>query len=122
MNENSTVISRDYRIGARAQYKCAEGSRIDGLTDRQCLSTGFWQGSSPTCTYVDCGSLPNIDHGRVKFSRTTFNATAEYSCDKDYTIVGDKIRYCLGNGSWSGEESRCFYSHCGAPGLQTKTN
>ncbi|XP_017487833.1 PREDICTED: CUB and sushi domain-containing protein 3-like [Rhagoletis zephyria] len=110
--ENSTVIRSDHRIGNSIAYQCSSGCRLDGLEKRLCQSNGFWQGEAPKCTYVDCGPLKSIAHGRVSFIRTDFNATATYSCNGDYTLVGSEHRHCLGNGSWSGEEPKCFYSHC----------
>lgn len=112
INENSTVIRSDYRIGNSIKYKCAEGCRIDGLEQRLCQSNGFWEGIAPKCTFVDCGPLNIIQHGSVGYIRTDFNASATYTCSRDYTLVGNEQRFCLGNGSWSGMEPKCYYSHC----------
>lgn len=114
INENSTVVRNDVRnrVSNSIVYKCSEGSRQDGLEKRLCQSNGFWEGEAPKCTYVDCGPLNSIPHGRVSFVRSDFNATATYSCNRDYTLVGSEHRYCLGNGSWSDQEPKCFYSHC----------
>ncbi len=114
-NENSTIIEKDYRVGKTISYQCPVGNRLDGTAQRVCQSNGFWQNSPPTCSYVNCGSLPNIINGKVEFvneSRTTFNATAKYSCDENYSLVGNTTRICLGNGSWSGSQPKCLYSWC----------
>lgn len=112
VNENATIIKSDYRISSTVTYSCAEGCRLDGLEKRTCLSNGFWEGRAPKCTYVNCGPLESIEHGRVSYDRTNFNATATYSCSRDYALVGQDKRRCLGNGTWSGKEPRCYYSHC----------
>ena len=106
------MIRSDYRIGNSIKYKCAEGCRIDGLEQRLCQSNGFWEGIAPKCTFVDCGPLNIIQHGSVGYIRTDFNASATYTCSRDYTLVGNEQRFCLGNGSWSGMEPKCYYSHC----------
>lgn len=114
-NENSTIIEKDYRVGKTINYQCPVGNRLDGAAQRICQSNGFWQYSPPSCAFVDCGPLTNIVHGKVEFvneSRTTFNATAKYSCDENYSLVGNTTRTCLGNGSWSGNEPKCLYSWC----------
>ena len=105
-------MKSDYRISSIITYKCAEGCRLDGLDKRLCQSNGFWQGEAPKCKYLECGPLDIIQHGRVSYTRMDFNATAIYQCNRDYTLVGDEHRYCLGNGSWSGVAPMCFYSHC----------
>ncbi|CAG2104634.1 unnamed protein product, partial [Medioppia subpectinata] len=135
-NENTTIIDKDYRVGQTVSYQCPVGSRLDGSAQRLCQSNGFWQHSAPTCQYVNCGSLPHIPHGRhsaptcqyvncgslphiphgrvefVNNSRTTFNASARYSCDENYTLVGNNTRVCEGNSTWSGIEPKCLYSWC----------
>ncbi|KAH9415308.1 C-type lectin (CTL) or carbohydrate-recognition domain (CRD) [Dermatophagoides pteronyssinus] len=115
INENSTIIKNDFRIGNIITYQCAQGCRLDGLQKRFCQSNGFWQGDAPTCVYVDCGPLQTISKGHVNYLRTDFNASATYSCIRDYALVGTETRYCLGNGSWSDQEPKCMYSLCTQP-------
>lgn len=113
--ENTTVLENDYRIGKEITYKCPVGYTIDGVDKRKCLPNGFWSDSPPTCRFVDCGPLSDINRGRVILvnSRTSYNATALYVCDRDYTLVGNETRACLSNGSWSGvEPPKCMYSWC----------
>ncbi|KAI1288488.1 CUB and sushi domain-containing protein 3 [Halotydeus destructor] len=113
--ENSTILEFDYRIGRDITYRCPTGYKVDGNETRKCQADGFWSSVAPSCQYVDCGVIPDISKGRVVFlndSRTSFNATALYKCDRDYTLVGNETRVCLGNGSWSGSEPKCLYSWC----------
>ena len=114
-NENTTIVEKDFRVGQVIRYECPVGHMVDGDESRTCLPDGFWSGSAPTCRYVNCGSLNDIPRGRVILlndSRTSFNATAKIICEKDYTLVGNETRTCLGNGSWSGEAPKCMYSWC----------
>ena len=102
-------------MGKSISYQCPIGYRLDGAAQRVCQNNGFWQHSAPTCHYVDCGALNHIPHGKVELvnnSRTTFNASARYSCDENYSLVGNETRVCLGNGTWSGSEPKCLYSWC----------
>lgn len=113
--ENSTIVERDYRVGREITYRCPVGHKVDGNETRKCMSDGFWSGSAPPCKFVDCGVLPDIHRGRVVFlndSRTSYNATVQYICDRDFTLVGNETRVCLGNGSWSDSTPRCLYSWC----------
>lgn len=58
---------------------------------------------------VNCGRLSNINFGHVTYpeGRTTYNATALYTCDENYTLVGDEVRICSDDGKWNGSEPRC---------------
>lgn len=113
--ENSTIVERDYRVGREINYQCPVGHSIDGNETRKCLSDGFWSGAPPGCKFVDCGVLPDINRGRVLFmnnSRTSFNATAMYICENDFSLVGNVTRTCLSNGTWSDTTPKCLYSWC----------
>lgn len=113
--ENTTISGTDFRVGQTVHYSCPIGHMVDGSESRACQVDGFWSSAAPACKYVNCGPLSDIPRGRVMLlneSRTSFNASARYSCDKDYTLVGNETRTCLGNGSWSGQVPKCLYSWC----------
>ncbi|KAK9882914.1 hypothetical protein WA026_023762 [Henosepilachna vigintioctopunctata] len=115
--ENTTIIGNDYGIGSTIQYKCPEGHMLVGQPSRRCLNNGAWSGGPPSCRYVNCGSLPEIDNGFVtlKESRTTFGAQAIYTCKDNYTLVGNKMRECDENGVWSGKTPECLFTWCQDP-------
>ena len=46
-------------------------------------------------------------YGDVNVPETTFQAVATYSCISGYSLVGDSIRTCQANGSWSGQIPQC---------------
>ena len=56
---------------------------------------------------VDCGSLEDPDNGQVDFSNTTFESTANYTCDLGYSLNGNSSRTCEANGNWSGDQPSC---------------
>ncbi len=111
--------------GTVATYTCVTGYSVDGtasatMTTRNCLTSGEWSGSNPTCqrelsyanpcyyslsvsvTAVNCGSLGNPTNGAVDTSSgTTFNQVATYSCIPGYMISGATTRICQASGSWS---------------------
>ena len=65
---------------------------------------------SPLAADVNCGPLDGIDNGRMQLadSRTTFNATARYSCAENYTLVGAADRLCTARGTWEPSEPKCL--------------
>ncbi|PRD21392.1 UNVERIFIED_CONTAM: Sushi, von Willebrand factor type A, EGF and pentraxin domain-containing protein 1 [Trichonephila clavipes] len=107
--ENSTILEKDFRLGQSVTYQCPTGNKVVGDRIRRCESSGFWSGSAPSCEFVDCGTLKNINFGKVTYAddRTTYNATAMYVCDENYTLVGSGTRRCAEDGKWNGTEPRC---------------
>lgn len=122
IEENTTISENDYRIGKFVTYQCPVGHMVMGERRRICGSDGFWTSSAPTCKYVNCGPLLNIKNGNVNLleSRTTFNATAVYSCDQNHTLMGNQTRVCASDGQWSGEEPQCLFNFC--PFIKPPTN
>ncbi|KFM61407.1 CUB and sushi domain-containing protein 3, partial [Stegodyphus mimosarum] len=120
--ENSTVLEKDFRLGQSVVYHCPTGNKVVGDRVRRCESNGFWSGTAPTCQYVQCGDLKDINFGKVIYpeKRTTYNATAVYICEENYTLVGDGVRRCTEDGTWNGTEPRCEYHWC--PSLKVPTN
>ena len=47
----------DCLVGEKVEYKCAEGFKLQGTSNRTCESGGTWSGQAPTCVYVQCGQL-----------------------------------------------------------------
>lgn len=117
--ENSTIIERDFRVGRSITYRCPLGWAVVGAeSSRACLPTGFWNGTAPSCKYVDCGSLgTGLENGHIHYangSRTDYNSTAVYLCDDNFTLVGARSRTCQENGTWSHSDNvgKCLYKWC----------
>ncbi|XP_044588526.1 sushi, von Willebrand factor type A, EGF and pentraxin domain-containing protein 1 isoform X2 [Cotesia glomerata] len=126
--ENTTIIGTKKAIGSVIQYVCPDGYMLIGNESRVCEVDGFWSGKPPTCKYVDCGTLPELDNGEVKLvnKRTTYGAIADYGCKDNYTLVGDTSRRCGDGGIWSGHQPKCLFDWCPEPpeingGLVIKT-
>ncbi|XP_037529737.1 CUB and sushi domain-containing protein 3 isoform X2 [Rhipicephalus sanguineus] len=112
--ENSTTTGRDYRVGQEVVYECPTGSLLVGTASRKCATSGFWTGAAPSCKYLDCGAPDPVDNGRIVLlhGRTTYNATVEYVCDTNYTLVGQPRRICGPEGRWNGTKPSCLQSYC----------
>ena len=121
-----------FRIGSNLIFNCQRGYRLDGKPTKVCDSTGEWIGETPQCTcnedsswdssilgtnwlcwtlisVVDCGAPGSIAHGQVSliYNGTFFGASAQYSCDENYTLEGIGKLMCLENGTWSGSAPVC---------------
>ena len=56
---------------------------------------------------VDCGMLSAPENGLLSTENTTFGSLVIYSCIEGYNIMGDEMRMCLENGSWSRHDPVC---------------
>ena len=61
---------------------------------------------------ISCGDLPTPPNGNKIGTLTSYGATAIFSCNTGYTLVGSRVRECMANGLWSGAEVRCL-GRCG---------
>ena len=57
---------------------------------------------------ISCGDLGMPANGRKIGTQTTFGATAIFTCDTGFMLVGSTVRECLSSGLWSGAETRCL--------------
>ncbi|KAB5530866.1 hypothetical protein PHYPO_G00134270 [Pangasianodon hypophthalmus] len=64
---------------------------------------------------ISCGDLGTPPNGNKIGTLTVFGATAIFSCNTGYTLVGSRVRECMANGLWSGSEVQCLAGHCGSP-------
>lgn len=56
---------------------------------------------------VECGNLPEISNGFLSMTKSTFSGKVTYGCQSEYGLVGNHIRVCQANGSWSGYSPYC---------------
>lgn len=47
--QNTTVSGRNYTIGASITYSCPSGHALIGNGTRECLKSGVWNNTAPTC-------------------------------------------------------------------------
>ena len=68
-------------------------------------------------TAIECPALTDVTNGAIVYTSDTtapynFGTTATHSCNSGYSLVGDKIRTCGGDGSnltgeWDLSEPTC---------------
>ena len=58
---------------------------------------------------VVCGTLsgPTKFNGQVTQTGIVLGSTAAYTCDTDYSLVGNATRECQADGNWSGAAAIC---------------
>lgn len=62
----------------------------------------------PLIAVISCGELPTPPNGKKIGTQTTFGATAIFTCNSGYILVGSTVRECLASGLWSGTETHCL--------------
>ncbi|XP_036084876.1 CUB and sushi domain-containing protein 1 isoform X1 [Rousettus aegyptiacus] len=103
--------------GAQVLLSCSPGYYLEGGRLVQCQANGAWSlgEDRPRCRVISCGSLSCPPNGNKIGTLTTYGATAIFTCNTGYTLVGSHVRECLADGLWSGAETRCLAGHCGSP-------
>ncbi|XP_055077528.1 complement factor H-like [Periophthalmus magnuspinnatus] len=79
--------------------------RDGSSTQLQCLRSGQWSSTFPTCTNTkNCGPPPPLENGDFLASGQTFrqNSRVRYQCQAVYVMEGEPYKTCL-NGEWTGE-------------------
>nr|XP_048312083.1 CUB and sushi domain-containing protein 1 [Myodes glareolus] len=103
--------------GAQVLLSCSPGYFLQGQRLLQCQANGTWntEEDRPRCKVISCGSLSFPPNGNKIGTLTVYGATAIFTCNTGYTLVGSHVRECMANGLWSGSETRCLAGHCGSP-------
>ena len=59
----------------------------------------------------NCGreDIPNPENGQVTADATTLGSVATFTCNTNFTLVGDEMRTCESSG-WSGRNPSCGIS------------
>ncbi|KAF3707384.1 CUB and sushi domain-containing protein 3 CUB and sushi multiple domains protein 3 [Channa argus] len=111
------VNGSHYEYRTRIVFTCDPGYYRLGPAHIQCLPNGVWswRNERPHCQIISCGELSSPPNGKKIGTQTTFGATAIFTCDPGFMLVGSAVRECLSSGLWSGTETRCLAGHCGIP-------
>ncbi|KAM5264090.1 CUB and sushi domain-containing protein 1 [Ctenodactylus gundi] len=104
-------------FGAQVLLSCSPGHALEGQRLLLCQANGTWSTGDqrPRCRVISCGSLSSPPNGNKIGTLTVYGATAIFTCNTGYTLVGSHVRECLASGLWSGSETRCLAGHCGSP-------
>ncbi|XP_016814233.2 CUB and sushi domain-containing protein 2 isoform X3 [Pan troglodytes] len=111
------IFETQYQFQAQLMLICDPGYYYTGQRVIRCQANGKWSlgDSTPTCRIISCGELPIPPNGHRIGTLSVYGATAIFSCNSGYTLVGSRVRECMANGLWSGSEVRCLAGHCGTP-------
>ncbi|XP_023131571.2 CUB and sushi domain-containing protein 1 [Amphiprion ocellaris] len=96
---------------------CDPGYYYRGQRVIRCQANSTWNypDPRPVCDIISCGDLGTPPNGNKIGTLTVYGATAIFSCNTGYTLVGSRVRECMSNGLWSGTQVQCLAGHCGTP-------
>ncbi|XP_021968417.1 sushi, von Willebrand factor type A, EGF and pentraxin domain-containing protein 1 isoform X1 [Folsomia candida] len=118
------VAKDDYLVGSTLMYRCSKPGYFleSGDSTRICQQNGLWNGTCPSCKFVDCGDEPlknKIENGEIILpgnNSTYYGAKIMYKCITGFTFSeGQETRTCTREGKWSGAEPKCLNSICPDP-------
>uniref|UniRef100_A0A8C9Q1H6 Sushi domain-containing protein n=1 Tax=Spermophilus dauricus TaxID=99837 RepID=A0A8C9Q1H6_SPEDA len=94
-------IMTDFLFGSTIQFSCSKGYVLIGSTNSQCEVQGSeveWSDPLPECVIVKCESPPEISNGRHSGGDEdlyTFGSSVTYSCDPNFSLIGNATIYCM---------------------------
>uniref|UniRef100_A0A8C5CBQ3 CUB and Sushi multiple domains 2 n=1 Tax=Gadus morhua TaxID=8049 RepID=A0A8C5CBQ3_GADMO len=123
---NGSILGQDFTLGARAQYQCNPGFRLQGpiTTSVVCQESGRWSAieAPPRCMPGSCQDISHsaVDHGRWRLiygTQNQYDAIMMLICDLGYYYRGRRVIRCQANSTWDYPDPRpaCKTGHCGNP-------
>ncbi|KAI8515762.1 hypothetical protein Bbelb_065750 [Branchiostoma belcheri] len=92
--------------GDMANFTCEPGYKLVGTSSLTCLSDGTWNGTSPTCTAVQCPPLSHPNNGFMG-GNNSYGDVVNFTCEPGYKLVGTSSLTCLSDGTWDGTSPTC---------------
>ncbi|XP_078493961.1 complement factor B-1 [Ciona intestinalis] len=127
---NATLQYSGEGLGRVANYICDSGFyRSSGSYARRCTGAGTWDGTSPTCTRVECPdpseAIGMTDGYIADWVGGPYYPGQQFTfeCPSGYRLIGSPVRSCQNNGRWSGVPNACDNRHrtgevrCSHPGI-----
>nr|CAB3266741.1 sushi, von Willebrand factor type A, EGF and pentraxin domain-containing protein 1-like [Phallusia mammillata] len=96
-------------------YSCESGFRLIGNNVTSCKSDETWTNpQTPTCQRIRCSeSITAPTHGTLKCTNEDkFGSKCTFSCDKGYSLEGEKVLTCNEKGNWDQTSPTCRRISC----------
>ena len=113
--QHGRIDYKDLKLGSVVRYMCNDGYSLEGIEVRRCLTNLSWTGQEPACEPVECGEPEDVENGMKAYTGTNFQSTVTYTCITGYILIGDQIRTCQSDRSWSASKPSCEIVQCDKP-------
>ncbi|KAH1171610.1 hypothetical protein KIL84_007228, partial [Mauremys mutica] len=113
------VVNNSYPVGTELKYSCRSGYTLaPGKSPLvTCLANSTWSADPEFCVGKPCKPL-ELENGRVDFTDLLFGATANFSCNEGYRLIGTTSAKCVDSGNgvdWDKELPHCQAIPCLPP-------
>uniref|UniRef100_A0A3B3C1I0 Sushi domain-containing protein n=1 Tax=Oryzias melastigma TaxID=30732 RepID=A0A3B3C1I0_ORYME len=115
----SPIISR-VKSGEKLNVFCISGYEPEGQYEIECLDTGLWSSTFPTCTSLPC-NVPQLGPGLSTspiIPRVKSGGKLNVFCNSGYELEGANEIECLDTGLWSSTFPTCTKT-CEMPDIPT---
>ncbi|XP_064626004.1 sushi, von Willebrand factor type A, EGF and pentraxin domain-containing protein 1-like [Lineus longissimus] len=109
---NARMSSTEHAFEDEVSFECETGYNLVGVDSLKCLATGSWSNTPPFCERITCPPPDDITGGHMRGNMYYYNMTVEYDCIQGHRLVGEKIRYCQEDATWSGATPSCDVITC----------
>ncbi|KAI5628503.1 sushi, von Willebrand factor type A, EGF and pentraxin domain-containing protein 1 isoform X5 [Silurus asotus] len=118
LNKTNSTLNNTFPHGSEVTLECAAGHVKYQGSDVITCNNGEWNKQELSCKVINCGKPPEIPHS-INFSNLTkeileYKDKIEYSCEAEYTLVGNKFVVCQKDGKYS-SLPQCKAINCGKP-------
>ncbi|KAK7812505.1 hypothetical protein U0070_020785 [Myodes glareolus] len=93
-------ITTDLFLGSTVDFSCGKGYLLMGSATSRCVVQGKgvdWSDPLPECVIVTCESPPDISNGKHSGRDEdlyTYGSSVTYSCDPNFTLLGNASIVC----------------------------
>ena len=99
--------------GTEVNFSCDNGYYKISNSNVECSLDKDWEGTVPVCSRYQCPALPPTPHGTHQLKpRAGGSYMAEYSCDAQYQVVGERSLSCRADSQWSSPPPHCHLAFC----------
>uniref|UniRef100_A0A8C1SDC7 Sushi, von Willebrand factor type A, EGF and pentraxin domain-containing protein 1 n=1 Tax=Cyprinus carpio TaxID=7962 RepID=A0A8C1SDC7_CYPCA len=106
---HAVTVSSGQTYQSIVSYMCHPGLSLVGSQNLTCQANGKWSLPTPSCEFPGgCERITDLLNGKVQEHNLSSGRALEFHCDKGYTLQGESLVMCVGNGSWSSPFPVCI--------------
>uniref|UniRef100_A0A8D3E4V9 CUB and Sushi multiple domains 1 n=1 Tax=Scophthalmus maximus TaxID=52904 RepID=A0A8D3E4V9_SCOMX len=81
---NGIYLGSEFAFNHTVTYRCNPGHLMEqpglGCSVLRCTKVGTWNQTKPSCKVIQCGSPPQVLHGKVEGTDQSWGSSVSYSC------------------------------------------
>ncbi|XP_056124585.1 sushi, von Willebrand factor type A, EGF and pentraxin domain-containing protein 1 isoform X2 [Rhinichthys klamathensis goyatoka] len=113
---HAVTLSSGQTYQSIVSYMCHSGMSLVGSQNLTCQANRTWSLPTPACEVSGgCEKITDLLNGKVHEHNLSNGRALEFHCDKGYTLQGEFLVMCVGNGSWSSPFPVCIPKPCPPP-------